>query len=685
MKKYLILLAAVLAFVGCAKKSDVINLQNQINQLQLRAEDIAKLDIQVTYIIASIEDLEDMDEKLEKSIAEIDLEIAALEASDAEQLKQLSELKANLETQAKALNDRIDALKTYVDELNASTKDWTTATFSTLEQYEATCKTIAGIEQSIKDLKIDMAKAIEDAIAKSETSMKLWVNEQLTGYYTIAQMDTKLDALKKAQEESDEALAKQIEQAKQALEKAQKDGDEALAKEILQLKQDLEKAQKEGDEALAKEIAQLKSDLASAKIELTSAYEAAIKTAIETLEGKINTKIAADIKAASNVLQAQIDNLSSKVAAVESRLDKVEARLSEAEQSLKAIDSRLGKVEGSLEKILAMIQSIVAVPGYSDGSVAANQEGNSDIMFIVTPRKASEALAKQELTVFSMLGVQTQTKASMFTSIPVKAVKDNGEALVVTVDATGLGADFFAGTQSINACLKVDDGTNSLVTSYFGLTAVKAPKYVDLGLPSGTLWAKYNVGAEKPEDYGDFFAWGETTPKEDYVQYNWTYYKWCNGSQMRLTKYCNNSYYGNNGFTDTKTELDPEDDAATVNWGEEWRMPTGDQLKELKEECTWTWTTDYNSTGVAGHIVSSKASGNTNSIFIPASGDCYEQRGLVDRGKAAYLWSRTLADDPRSAYDVDFYDYGYTVSIFYSDSFRAFGYSVRAVLCQGEN
>lgn len=100
-------------------------------------------------------------------------------------------------------------------------------------------------------------------------------------------------------------------------------------------------------------------------------------------------------------------------------------------------------------------------------------------------------------------------------------------------------------------------------------------EYIDLGLPSGTLWATMNIGASSPEDYGDYFAWGETAPKD---VYDWSTYKWCNGSSNTLTKYCFNSSYGNNGFVDNLTELDPEDDAATVNWGQDWRMRHGTRL-----------------------------------------------------------------------------------------------------------
>ncbi len=136
--------------------------------------------------------------------------------------------------------------------------------------------------------------------------------------------------------------------------------------------------------------------------------------------------------------------------------------------------------------------------------------------------------------------------------------------------------------------------------------------YVDLGLPSGLKWAACNVGATKPGECGNYYAWGETIPK---TTYDWSTYKWCNGSSTTLTKYCTNSDYGT---VDNKTVLNPEDDAATINMGGSWRMPTKEECQELLNECTWVWTDDYNGTVVAGQIVTSKTNGNH--IFLPAAG-----------------------------------------------------------------
>lgn len=151
---------------------------------------------------------------------------------------------------------------------------------------------------------------------------------------------------------------------------------------------------------------------------------------------------------------------------------------------------------------------------------------------------------------------------------------------------------------------------------------------VDLGLPSGTLWADRNVGADSPEDYGDYFAWGETEPKSTY---NWSTYKWCRGSAT-MTKYCAKS---SNGTVDNKTVLDLEDDAAYVNMGADWRMPTYDELKELKSKCTWTWTSQN---GTKGYRVTGP---NGKSIFLPAAGyRLYSY--LRSAGSFGFYWSSSL-------------------------------------------
>ena len=173
-------------------------------------------------------------------------------------------------------------------------------------------------------------------------------------------------------------------------------------------------------------------------------------------------------------------------------------------------------------------------------------------------------------------------------------------------------------------------------------------EWVDLGLPSGTLWATCNVGASKPEEYGDYFAWGETEPK---TTYSWSTYKYCKGTETTMTKYCTSSYYGT---VDNKTELEPSDDAATVNWGPDWQMPSYEQCKELTNG-SYTTTTITTLNGVEGRMITSKSNGN--SIFLPATGyDSYRgsksTTGRVRSAKAAATMRAARTSVPALTYSV---------------------------------
>ena len=190
-------------------------------------------------------------------------------------------------------------------------------------------------------------------------------------------------------------------------------------------------------------------------------------------------------------------------------------------------------------------------------------------------------------------------------------------------------------------------------------------EYVDLGL--SVKWATCNVGATKPEEYGDYFAWGETRPK---AIYDWSTYKWCNGSKTTLTKYNTKSDYG---YVDNKTELEASDDAARVNWGGSWRMPTLAEQNELRTECTWEWTTQN---GVYGYKVTSKKAGYTDkSIFLPGTGYRYDS-SLSSGVSDGYYWSSSLdTDNPGYAYRLFFY----SEYVLWNTESRYYGQSVRPV------
>ena len=193
---------------------------------------------------------------------------------------------------------------------------------------------------------------------------------------------------------------------------------------------------------------------------------------------------------------------------------------------------------------------------------------------------------------------------------------------------------------------------------------------IDLGLPSRLKWGSRNVGAFAPEWYGDYYAWGEVEAKDGY---GWGTYRWGSGSK-KLTKYNTDASYGS---VDDKTRLEPNDDAAQVNLGGNWRMPTDDEWTELTTECTYKRTTQN---GVKGVLVTGK---NGNSIFLPAAG--YWDGGSLRYVGQGYYWSsslctdKTLGPDPSSAMGVMFYFTGDYKDIYRSVCSRYVGRSVRPV------
>ena len=191
---------------------------------------------------------------------------------------------------------------------------------------------------------------------------------------------------------------------------------------------------------------------------------------------------------------------------------------------------------------------------------------------------------------------------------------------------------------------------------------------VELGL--SVMWGSCNLGSTVPEDYGHYYAWGETEPKEDYT---WETYLLCRGSYNTLTKYCTDGDYG---AVDNKTILELEDDAAHARLGGNWRMPTDEEWTELQRQCTWTWTSIN---GVSGYKVTSRKPGYTdNWIFLPAAGHRHGEDHF-DYGSYGLYWSSSLSErDSYDAWYVYFYDSHVTRrSYYYYD--RYLGRSIRPV------
>lgn len=215
-----------------------------------------------------------------------------------------------------------------------------------------------------------------------------------------------------------------------------------------------------------------------------------------------------------------------------------------------------------------------------------------------------------------------------------------------------------------------DNGQNRdfMPMSIEEVTDPVTPEAVDLGL--SVKWASFNVGASAPEEFGNYYAWAETETKS-YCY--WDSYKWCNGTWKTLTKYCSQYDYGNNGFRDSKTTIEPADDAATVTFGEAWRTPTADEWNELIENCTMQWTS---MNGVNGYRISSNKAGYTDkSIFLPAAGYLSEAN-FVGSGTDGFYWSANTVGG------MSFYAYYFSFSSGGNDfngTTRYFGASVRPV------
>lgn len=195
-------------------------------------------------------------------------------------------------------------------------------------------------------------------------------------------------------------------------------------------------------------------------------------------------------------------------------------------------------------------------------------------------------------------------------------------------------------------------------------------EFVDLGLPSGMLWATCNVGADTPEDCGDYFAWGDTITKEMYDWKSYQYATWVDG-RYELTKYCTDSSCGYNGFVDGLIVLEPVDDAVLANWGTGWRMPTAEEWDELYQNTTCVWTIQND---VCGRLLSAS---NGNSIFLPATGFRLDGE-LICTGLGVY-WSSSLQYGCQvAAWSFHFDDVNCHVCGTYE---RSRGQCVRAVRC----
>lgn len=287
---------------------------------------------------------------------------------------------------------------------------------------------------------------------------------------------------------------------------------------------------------------------------------------------------------------------------------------------------------------------VYATPIVQYDSVAHRRNISGDTLRIIfsNSTKSLPQYTKQSV-VWQHRQVTITDSAQLLSAEQYKAIAQGGDTSLFILEPTVIYTD----------TLRI----RNIVDTVYGETH----EYVDLGL--SVLWATCNIGANSPEEYGDYFAWGEVEPK---TEYSWKNYKWCDGTASNMTKYNEN---------DGLTILHLDDDAAHVNWGDKWRMPTMEEAKELYDNCNWKPETRN---GIDGYCVIGP---NGNSIFIPIAGfynkDQYGD-GLQNTNINAYYWTRTRTTDLQGeAYDLGLNTLQGAYGIVFNT--RRLGFPVRAV------
>lgn len=378
--------------------------------------------------------------------------------------------------------------------------------------------------------------------------------------------------------------------------------------------------------------------------------EEAIKKLTEAID-KMNADQATKMQAIIDVLNSVNATLETKLTAIEAAM-KAQTLTLESKLTLleTAIKNQTLKQEEMAGKLITAIENL---QDSMEAKIEAITEAINNVNTTLESKLAliEAAIKAQTLSLEAKLGlIEAAIKAIPDYSDKFDAVVAALNAMKVQIEALGTGqADIVTAinntTAAINALIaSVNSGNTSAATALAqiiqkleelkekigsggggsggGGGGGSTEEYVDLGLPSGLKWATKNLGASKPSDYGDYYAWGETMVK---VNYTWATYKWMQAGQSdwkHITKYTvadGNTkaiWYDADGnfIGDNKTTLEAADDAATRKLGTPWRMPTAVEIKELIDHCAWTWTTQD---GVNGYKVTGP---NRNSIFLPAAG-----------------------------------------------------------------
>ena len=366
----------------------------------------------------------------------------------------------------------------------------------------------------------------------------------------------------------------------------------------------------------------------------------AIKDVLNSVNATLDAKLAA-IEAA---MTAQTLSLEGKLALIE---DAMKAQTLTLEKKCDALVAAIKGLPDYTAKLAAIETAIKALPNYEAQLKALNNLITDQNSKLDDQIAALEGI-KNAIPDYSnkLDAIEKAIKAMPDYNAAINSIKDEIANLVKAVKAGNKSeADALAEIAKKLEELKAAGGSTTVVKDC-----------VDLGLPSGLMWRKYNVGASSGYEMGNYYAWGETVTKQDYFS---TTYKWCelDGAIKRYTKY---------NETDKLTLLQPEDDAATANLGENYRTPTPKEWEELLAECTWEVATTTNKKNKTVIDYWKVVGPNGNFIILPSAGyyfmDTWESYSSCyqSASEKAILWEIDKTNEMPSMFDVK-REYGYPV------------------------
>lgn len=406
---------------------------------------------------------------------------------------------------------------------------------------------------------------------------------------------------------------------------------------------------------------------------------------------EINITIESDYSGIIGAINDANRSLSEKLSLIESAIDEGRA---DAETQQEMLREAIAAIPGSLEKKLAAIETAIS-----------SQTSGLETKLALIEAAVTTGFANQQ-TAFDLLTTALETGITASNANMVNALADiksaiNNISSALTVDVADLLEDIIQAIADQPDYTSALEAIRDMIEQLGTVPAPPTPgsEYVEMG--HGLKWATMNVGATKPEEYGDLFAWGETEPKTAGTPYNWGTYKWMRDGESDwcyITKYTyednqlNAIWYeyqedwewefvGDNltSFADD----DYKDDAARAKWGSSWRTPTDEEWTILRSsDYEWVWTENYNDSGVNGMLVTSKVSGyEGNQIFLPAAGH-HDGDDPAHRNRYAHYWSASLYTNGYSdlAYAVFFDNSEDRDKVRRNGEDRYFGGSIRPVM-----